>query len=330
MSDYTLWRKALTGMPRLSDEQWQQLDWFGRWLICIRASVLLMTFTSSALAGLLALYFGTMQWGLWLLVTLGLCLAHATNNLINDATDFWRGVDEDQYFRNQYGVQPLTRGLLSTFQLLVLIGITGGTALGIGLVLLALRGDLVLQLLLAGCFFVLFYTWPLKKWGLGEPAVLLVWGPLMVGGCYYVISGEWSWPVALISIPYALGPTCVLFGKHIDKRAADESKGVRTLPVMLGDNTARRWVQVMLIAQYVGALMLVLAGSLPWPALMVGLAWKPARNMWRIYAEPAPQHKPERFPDSVWPLWFSAYAFAHTRQYGAWLFGGLLLASLLA
>jgi len=326
MTNLQIWKLALIGMPRLSDEQWQQLDWFGRWLICIRASVLLMTFSSAALAGLLGLYFGTMNWGLWWLVTLGLCLAHATNNLINDATDYWRGVDEDHYFRNQYGVQVLTRGLLSHWQMLLLIGITGGAALGIGLWLLYLRGELVLQLLLAGCFFVLFYTWPLKKWGLGEPAVLLVWGPLMVGGCYYVMSGQWNWLVALISIPYALGPTCVLFGKHIDKRAADAAKGVNTLPVQLGDQQARRWVQFMLLAQYAVVLLLVSSGYLPWPVLLVLLAYKPAQRLWQVYAQPAPASRPERFPESVWPLWFSAYAFAHTRVYGGWLFAGLLVA----
>ena len=330
MQNHSIWRKALTGMPRLSDEQWQQLDWFGRWLICIRASVLLMTFSSSALAGLLAVWFGTMHWGLWCLVTLGLCLAHATNNLINDATDYWRGVDEDQYFRNQYGVQPLTRGLLSSFQMLVLIGITGCAALGIGILLLSLRGDLVLQLLLAGCFFVLFYTWPLKKWGLGEPAVLLVWGPLMVGGCYYVVSGQWNWSVVLISLPYALGPTCVLFGKHIDKSAADAAKGVRTLPVILGEAAARRWVHWMLVLQYLMVVALVVTGAMPWPVLLILLAAKPALRMWRIYATAAPEQKPESFPASVWPLWFSAYAFAHTRVYGGALMLGLLVAIVVA
>jgi len=263
-------------------------------------------------------------------VTLGLCLAHATNNLINDATDYWRGVDEDKYFRNQYGVQPLTRGLLSSFQMLLLIGLTGVSALAIGIWLLMLRGDLVLQLLLAGCFFVLFYTWPLKKWGLGEPAVLLVWGPLMVGGCYYVVSGQWSWLVTAVSIPYALGPTCVLFGKHIDKRVADETKGVRTLPVVLGDESARRWVQWMLAAQYGIVVLLVLMGYLPWPCLLVLLGLKSALAMWKTYAQTGPEQKPESFPSSVWPLWFSAFAFAHTRLYGGWLFLGLLIGILIA
>jgi 1,4-dihydroxy-2-naphthoate octaprenyltransferase len=326
MINTRIWKDALIGMPRISDAQWQQLDWFGRWLLSIRASVLLMTFSSSALAGLLALYFNTMHWGLWFTVTLGLLLAHATNNLINDATDYWRGVDEEKYFRNQYGVQPLTRGLVSSWDMLLVIGVTGLCALAIGIALLVVRGELVLHLLLAGCFFVLFYTWPLKKWGLGEPAVLLVWGPLMVGGCYYVISGQWDWRVAMISIPYALGPTCVLFGKHIDKRAADKAKGVKTLPVILGDQNARQWVMGMLFTQYALVLVLVVLGYLPWPLLLVMLGLKTAKRMWRVYQCTTPEQKPQRFPSSVWPLWFSAYAFSHTRAFGGWMFAGLLLA----
>ena len=65
--------------------------------------------------------------------------------------------------------------------------------------------------LVFGAFFVLFYTFPLKYIGLGEVAVLLVWGPLMVGGAYHVITGRWDWQVALASLPYALGTTTVLF-----------------------------------------------------------------------------------------------------------------------
>ncbi len=329
MIHLSIWGKALTGMPRLSDEQWHQLDWFGRWLISVRASVLIMTFSSSILAGLLAWYFSTLDWGLWCLVTLGLCLAHATNNLINDATDYWRGVDDDRYMRNQYGVQPLTRGLMSGVDMLLQIGLTGMAALGIGLLLLWLRGELVLPLLAAGCFFVLFYTWPLKKWGLGEPAVLLVWGPLMVGGGFYVVSGQWSWLVAVVSIAYALGPTSVLFGKHLDKRAADTAKGVRTLPVILGEARARSWVKAMTLAQYCIPSVLVFSGQLPWPILLIALAFRSAYALWRACSYPLPDHKPERFPQRIWPLWFSAFAFAHTRVYGAWLFAGLGIALLL-
>jgi 1,4-dihydroxy-2-naphthoate octaprenyltransferase len=86
-------------------------------------------------------------------------------------------------------------------------------------------------LLAAGAFFVLFYTWPLKYIAMGEIAVLLVWGPLMIGGGYYVLTGGWDWNVTIASIPYVLGVTTVIFGKHIDKLKVDLEKDLyRTRP----------------------------------------------------------------------------------------------------
>ena len=53
---------------------------------------------------------------------------------------------------------------------------------------------------------MLFYTWPLKYIGLGEIAVLLVWGPLMIGGGYFVITGVWDWNVVLAGLPTPWAP----------------------------------------------------------------------------------------------------------------------------
>ena len=189
MPDVAMWGRALRVMPRLDKQQWAQLDLVSRWLVATRSAVLVMTFTSAAFAGLLAAKAGQFDLGLWLLVTLGLLLAHATNNLVNDLTDSWKGVDKDNYFRNQYGPQPLEAGLMSVRELLAYIAVTGLAALAIGAWLVAARGAGVAWLLAAGAVFVLFYTFPLKYIGLGEPAVLVVWGPLMVGGGYYVITG---------------------------------------------------------------------------------------------------------------------------------------------
>ena len=175
----------------------------------------------AAIAGLLAARDGHFDLVLWLLVTVGLLFAHATNNLVNDFTDFVKGVDKDNYFRAQYGPQPLEHGLMSKGQLLAYIAVTGGIALATGIGLVAFRGQPTLFLLGAGAFFVLFYTWPLKYVGLGEVAVILVWGPLMVGGGYYVITGSIDGNVILASLPCALAATTVLFGKHIDKLEAE-------------------------------------------------------------------------------------------------------------
>jgi 1,4-dihydroxy-2-naphthoate octaprenyltransferase len=86
-----MWGKALTVIPRITKQDWDELDIVSRWLIATRSAVIVMTLTSAAFAGILAFKAGAFDWLLWLLLTAGLCLAHATNNLINDLTDHWKG-----------------------------------------------------------------------------------------------------------------------------------------------------------------------------------------------------------------------------------------------
>ena len=48
------------------------------------------------------------------------------------------------------------------------LGVTAAVALLLGAWLVSQRSGLTIDLMLAGAFFVLFYTWPLKYIGLGE------------------------------------------------------------------------------------------------------------------------------------------------------------------
>lgn len=311
-----MWGKALYGIPRVNKDEWDKLDLFGRWLIATRAAVLVMTFVSSAIAGLLALRAGKLDAVLWGVNTVGLLLAHATNNIINDLTDSWKGVDKGNYFRTRYGTQPIEHGLMTKREAITYAAVTGAFALACGLYLTWVRGSSVLALVGVGAFFVLFYTWPLKHIGLGEIAVIAVWGPLMVGGSYFVITGDVDWSVVVASVPFALAATAVLFGKHIDKLEADTAKGVRTLPVILG-GTASRWsVVVMVLSQYALVLYLVITRYFSPALLVVGLAGSAAWLLLRAYSHPAPAEPPPELPQGVWPLWFSAFAFHHTRRFG--------------
>jgi len=324
-----MWGQALDRMPKLSASEWSALDPVARWLIACRASVLFMTFTAAALGGLMAWRAGLFRADLWLATVTGLVFAHATNNLLNDYTDSRRGIDRDNYYRNQYGVHVIEDGLMGPVEFWSYLGFTAGIALLVGGWLVAQRSGLTLDLMLAGSFFVLFYTWPLKYYGLGEPAVLLVWGPLMVGGTYYVLAGQWSWEVAWLSLVFALGPTTVLFGKHTDKLEADRAKGVNTLPVLIGERTARYATLGMVAAQYLLCAALVAAGSFHWPLLLVlgGLGMAPA--LWRAFRQPKPASPPADYPADVWPLWFSAWAFRHTRRFTSLFLLGLLADTLI-
>lgn len=332
MPNIAMWGKALTEMPRISKEEWDGLDLVSRWLIATRSAVIIMTFTSAAFAGVLAFKAGAFDGLLFALVTGGLCLAHATNNLVNDLTDHLKGVDKGNYFRTQYGPQTVEDGFLSVKQLITYAAITGGAGLAIGLYLVFVspRGEITLALLASGLFFVLFYTWPLKYIGMGEPAVLVVWGPLMVGGSYFVVTGEWSNEVALASLAYALGPTAVLFGKHTDKLSFDSDKGIKTLPVLLGEKLSRRVTVALLLAQYPVIAYLVYTGFFHPVMLVTFASMLSLKRVFEVFANPRPSRAPSSLPDGVWPLWFVGVAFWFTRRYSAFFLIGLLLDVLLS
>lgn len=326
-----MWAKALRVIPRVSKDEWDRLDIVSRWLIATRAAVFIMTLVSAGIGGLLAARDGVFSTPRFLACALGLMFAHATNNLLNDLTDHLKGVDKDNYFRAQYGPQPLEHGLLTIAQVLRYAAFSGAVALACGLYLVLATGGVTLALLAAGIFFVLFYTWPLKYIGLGEPAVLLVWGPLMVGGTYFVVAdGHYDPSVTWISLAYAFGPTAVLFGKHTDKLEADRAKGIRTLPVLLGEPAARMCVAAMLVVQLLLTLGLVARGALGWPLLVVLFALPALKETLPVFMRRRPKTRPPEFPEHIWPTYLVAYAFRYNRVFGLLFLLGLLADLLLS
>jgi len=320
-----MWGKAVSVIPRVSKDEWQRLDVIAKWLIATRFAVAIMTFISAAISGLLAYRDGAFNGMLWVMVTTGLLFAHATNNLVNDMTDHAKGVDKDNYFRAQYGPQPLEHGLMTKAEVLRYTFVTGAIALAAGVYLVIVRGEATLTLFALGIFFVLFYTWPLKYIGMGEVAVIIVWGPLMVGGGYYVITGNISTNVLLASLPFAVAATTVLFGKHTDKLEADEAKGIKTMPVLLGERNSRITTILMFAAQYALVGYLIAVGYFSPLLALVLVAAPTCIAACKVFAAPRPSERPEKFPKRIWPLWFSAYAFNHTRRFGMLYVLGLVL-----
>ncbi|MDI6769667.1 MAG: prenyltransferase [Anaerolineales bacterium] len=328
--NFAMWRKALQVIPEVSKEEWDRLDILSKWLIATRAAVLIMTFLSAVLAGLFAWHDGyKVNLLSWLILALGLVLAHAANNIFNDYTDYVRGVDKDNYFRTMYGPQPVADGLLTKTQHLTYFAVTGLLALACGIYLIAIRGgdSLVWLLLGLGAFFVLFYTWPLKYIALGEMAVLVVWGPLMIGGGYYVLTQNWSWNVVWASLPYVLGVTTVIFGKHIDKLAIDKAKKIHTLPVLIGEKAARYAVLAMMILPYLLVVYLIAIRYFTPVLLLVFVAVSTFLKMYPQFLKPKPETRPEGFPDGQggWPLYFAPIGFVNNRAFGTWFMLGLIL-----
>ena len=311
-------------------------DAISKWLVITRAAVFSMTVTSGLIGGLLAVGAQrltgevTVNWGYLLLAVVGLVVAHASNNMINDYFDLEGGIDTDDYVRAQYAPHPILSGWVTKRQLGTAILVCNAVDLAILLFFVAVRGPLVIAFALGGLFVSVFYVAPpirLKWHGLGEPGVFVVWGPLMVVGTFFVATGSipaWAW---IASLPYAILVTTVLFGKHIDKISADTKIGVRTMPVILGERRARLVAQILMIAFYPIVIGAVLAGWIgPWVALVV-LGIPRLMAVLRVFSVPRPETPPHSYVG--WPLWFVGQAFIHTRRAGGLLILGLLLNALL-
>jgi len=286
-----------------------------------------MTITSGLIGGLLAAATAPApRWDLFALALVGLVVAHACNNMINDYFDTTGGVDTAEYTRALYAPHPILSGLVSKRGLVATIAACNALDLAILLVLVAARGWPVAAFALAGLFVSVFYVAPplkLKHHGLGEPGVFVVWGPLMIGGTYYVTAGTipgWVW---IASLPYALAVTTVLIGKHIDKYEQDGARGIHTLPVLLGKDVSLRLNQAAMIAFYAIVVVLVATRTLGPAVLLVVAALPRLVRVLRAYNEPKPAAPPPGY--RVWPLWYVSLAFYHNK-----LAGGLFVLGLLA
>jgi 1,4-dihydroxy-2-naphthoate octaprenyltransferase len=288
-----------------------------------------MTLTAALIAGLLGVNERGFDWGLFVLASVGILLAHAANNLMNDLFDLDVGTDTGAYPRALYAPHPVLSGMVTRSRLTAAALIVNAIDLVILIVLYLQRGWPVVAFALGGFFISAAYTAPplrLKKHGLGEPSVLVVWGPLLVGGVYYSAVGNIPAWVIAASIPYGLLCTAVLMGKHIDKQPWDEPAGTHTLPVIIGADVARRATQGLMAAFYVLTVALVIAGALPWPTLVVLLALPKLKPVWEAFDRPPPAEAPPKWP--IWPLWYAALAFVHTRRAGALFVLGLAVAAI--
>ena len=306
------------------------IDAVTRWIVVTRAAVLPMTLFSGLVAALLAVGKPGLDWRWLVLAILGITLAHTANNLMNDLYDTQVGTDSASYPRALYAPHPVLSGLVSRRTLILAIVGVNLADLAILVMLTWARGWPVVAFALTGFVLSVAYTAPplrLKKRGLGEADVFVVWGPLMVCGTYYSAVGTVGWDVVLASLPYGLLCTTVLMGKHTDKIPYDAALGIRTLPVIFGERRARAVTLAMMVGFYLLVAAAVAVGAMPWPALLVAAALPRLIKLWPYFRRPPPDEPPPGFP--VWPLWYAALAWVHVRQAGALLVLGLAIGAVL-
>ena len=317
------WRSAI---QRCNVPDIAHADFIARWLVIVRACVFSMTLTSGIIGALLAAELGSKfgwheAWYAFLAIV-GLLAAHATNNLINDYVDTRRGVDTEDYPRGQYATHPLLGGLTTPNRLLIGAGILTLLDLGIMLYLASVQGPLVIAFAVSGFLLSMGHTSILKRFALGEITALVVWGPLMIVGTYYSITGELNPNVWWASLPYGLIVASVLIGKHIDKMEEDRKANIHSLPVVLGQKRAILLLKATFLIFYLLIFVLAFQGVVGFWILVTVLAGMRLRTVWTVLSLPKPKEKPENWP--VWPLWYVAWSMYFNRAAGLLFIVGLI------
>ncbi|MFM2098034.1 MAG: hypothetical protein RIT06_662 [Chloroflexota bacterium] len=325
--------------PEGSD--WRKMPALARALLLARASVLPLTILGSGQGLLFAWYRGTItatESGvsgilLGIAAFLGANLAHAANNLANDWRDYKDGLDRPGYPRADYSPHPIASGAMSDRTLLLAIALlTAGAALFGGFTMVMRAEPLLGVFAVAGLLLSWGYTDPplrLKRRGLGELSVFIVWGPLMGGGTYLAATGRIDATALLATLPWGLIATAVLFGKHLDKIKADASRGVGTFVVRIGERRARGAAVALVSAGYIAVALLGAVGIYPWiVAPLAGLGAIQALPALKILAAPRPAQAPKGYP--LWPLWHVGAAFIAGRPAMGALIVGLVAGALFA
>jgi 1,4-dihydroxy-2-naphthoate octaprenyltransferase len=259
---------------------------------------LLSAFIGAALAGI----DGRFDWFYFGLVVVGLLLAHASNNMVNDLFDVRHGVDTEDYPRASYAPHPLLSKLTTVRGLVSAILVCNFLELAIAIYLTLVHGLTIMLFAGGGLLVSVLYVAPplrLKHHGLGELAIFAIWGPLMIGGSYYALAGQLPVRVVYASVPYGLAVMAVLMGKHLDKRTKDARKGVHTLPVLLGDGGGRIIMAVCVFAFFVVSILCVVLGYLPVFTLIIFLALPRSWTLASTLQKPLPSSPKAAFDQAV-------------------------------
>jgi len=220
-----------------------------------------------------------------LLALLGAVFIQIGTNFANDLQDFLRGADNADRIGPARATQ---RGWVSTRQMAWATALAFGVAAlcGIGLILHA--GWPVVAIGVASILSGLAYTagpFPLAYVGLGDLFVLAFFGPVAVGGTFYVQAGTLPTAIWFAAIPVGLLATSILVVNNLRDRVTDAAANKKTLVVRWGARAARWEYSLLVLAAYaipviawavgdISANWLLCLGALPVAARETWLVWK--------------------------------------------------------
>ncbi|MCY7389889.1 MAG: prenyltransferase [Burkholderiales bacterium] len=223
-------------------------------------------------------------------------LAHAGINVLNDYYDALNGTDAnntERIFPFTGGSRFIQNGVLSLRE-------TAGFGIALiavvivaGLWLVTVSAPGLLWIGVAGLMIGWAYSAPplkLNSRGMGETSVWAGFALIAVGADYVQRSSFSALPLIAVSA-YALLVTNILYINQFPDRKADEAAGKHHWVVRLGPARARWGYLGIALVAYVWLIGTVMAGFLPWPALIALLpaimSFRAGKDLLRYADSPA-------------------------------------------
>ena len=158
----------------------------------------------------------------------------------------------------------LTSGEATPKQLLGAVACFLAAAAVMGAVVIAIRGWMILGWVAAALVIGVSYSGgPLKLGfrGLGELVIFLMFGPLMMTGVYYAITGTLDWKITWLSIAVGLLVTNIVYSHSVLDSIPDAKMGKKTMAHLMGSTKGQIVLSSMInIIPYV----MVVAGVVLW------------------------------------------------------------------
>ena len=262
-----------------------------KYFIATRPWSFTMSLISVSVGTLLAAEEGFMSW-LWFAITaIGITLFHAAANLINDYFDTLYDIDQEDSPTAKYRPQPIISGALTPRQTIVEASVFLVLTIAIGMTAAMIRSWHIMWIGLIGLFTSIYYTaGPVKfKYrALGEFAVFMMWGPLMIEGAYAVQRQALSMKALYISVPFGVLVALVLFANNMRDIAYDSRHNVKTVSIMLGSRNSYVLFAGLIALAYAYVLGMILVGIMSFWGLLIFLSIPQAITLLRTFKQKVP------------------------------------------
>jgi 1,4-dihydroxy-2-naphthoate octaprenyltransferase len=239
------------------------------WAGQVRAPFLALSVVLVLIGGAVAHQDGQFDWLRFVLALVGVILAHAAVNMLNEHSDHRTGIDAHTT-RTPFsgGSGTLQAGHTTPRAVLAVAAGCLLVALAIGIYLASVSGWLLLVFVVVGGLSTVFYTSHLARWMLGEMFAGLSLGTLVVLGTYFAMTGTLSPAVIWLSIPPGILTSLLLLLNEFPDAEADKQGGRRHLVIVLGWQRAAVVYVAALAASYLILVLGVVLGRLPATVLL--------------------------------------------------------------